>query len=337
MISSFILHHRSDIDGYGSAAIAAQYLDNFPFYIESNTVPVNHNVYDFNKIKNFISKSKGHVWIFVLDFTFSEKEMKWLVDNSDKFFWVDHHSTVYETYKNITKYITEDGSRIWKEIDPKDKYFKKYFIDFDNNNEQAAIKLIYNMLFPKNDENTYVNYISDIDIWKIASPETINFREFIHKMPWKNYKFLKSIIFKNKFINSVISEESTLPIIYKFGEIFQQRKREQVSKACKRFISGIYNGYKICIVNNTNSEINNEILNNMCAKEKFDIAFSYFDDLVNDNRGFSIRTNRDDIHVGKLAEKLGTGGGHPKSAGFSIKLQKGIELINLMTKGNLYD
>lgn len=56
---------------------------------------------------------------------------------------------------------------------------------------------------------------------------------------------------------------------------------------------------------------------------KNDLALIYFLDQISGDVCFSVRGNR----AKEFAEKMG-GGGHPKAAGFKMKLDKFVEIYN---------
>ena len=329
MITSLIIHHSADLDGYGSAAVAINYLESQKFYIKTKTIPINYNVYNFEKIKEIIDEinSQSYLWIFVLDFSLSTEEMKWMIDNCNKFFWCDHHPTVQDTVENVTNYIKSNGEKIYNRAVINNRK-KNYFFNFNFDNDKAAILLTHEMLY-NTEANNYIKYISNLDLWKIDDPNIIYFREFIHSFPWKNYKRLKQFIFTGKLDkNSTASKEEMEQLIQLVGRVFIEKKKEQIDKIKTRFKSGKLENYKICIINNTNAEINSEMLNQMC-QQGYDVAISYFDDLVNNVRGFSLRSVEDNIIVNKIAKKYG-GGGHPKAAGFSLSIDEGHEFVKKM-------
>ena len=338
MVTALIIHHSSDLDGYGSACVAIQYLESQKFYIKTKTIPINYNIYDFNRIKNIIKEIKkdGYLWVFILDFSLSENETKWIIDNCDKLFWADHHPPIIPVVKSVKKYLIDNKQTIHKTSVLNDRR-KNYFFNFDLNEEnptKAAILLIHEMLYPNKKENKFIRFINNLDLWKMDSIEIVHFREFIHKLPWKNYKVLKHFIFNHSIFKTEIPKEIVEELIDVFGSVFLAKKKEQIKKAKNRFIEGRYKNYKVCIINNTNSEINNELLNSMCVEDKYDFAISYFDNLVNNLRGFSIRTMRDDIKVNEIAKKY-NGGGHKKSSGFSLKLEDGIDFVNKLINGEI--
>ncbi len=332
MVEALIIHHSSDIDGYGSASVAIQFLENQKFYIKTKTVPINYNVYDFNRIKKIILdiKQKNYLWVFIVDFSLSSDETKWIIDNCDKLFWCDHHSSdeLISTIEEVQQYLVENNQKIYQTAVINDRR-KNYFFKFDlnrDNPEKAAILLTYEMLFPNDPPNKYVQYISNLDLWKLDEIKIVNFREFIHKLPWKNYKKLKHFIFNGTIHKSKIPKEVVDELIDVFGSTFLSKKKQQIEKISSRFVFGKFHNYTCCVINNTNSEINSELLNYMCMNG-VDIAMSYYDDLINDVRGFSLRTMRDDINLTEIASSL-NGGGHKKASGFSLPLEKGIKLVN---------
>ncbi len=333
MVTALILHHSSDLDGYGSAVVAIKWLEEQNFYIKTKTIPVNYNVYNFNYIQRTVNQinQTDPVWVFILDFSLKTKEMKWLIDNSQKVFWCDHHPTIQNTVKDVETYLDEKQVSIQNTAVISDRT-KNYFFNFDFTGEKAAILLTWEMLNPNIEANTYIKYINNLDLWKFDDYKIIYFREFIYKLLWKNYKFLKCFIFNNQLLNTNIKDDKLQEIINTVGKIFIEKKNDQIQRTTQKFVSGKLKGYKACLFNNTISEINSDVLNYMCREQKYDIALSYFDDLVNNTKGFSIRCVRDDIDVAEIVKQFG-GGGHSKAAGFSINLQDGNELIQKIKRG----
>ncbi len=338
MVTALILHHSSDLDGYGSAVVAIKWLEEQNFYIKTRTIPVNYNAYNFNYIKlaiNQINEEDDVAWVFVLDFSLKTNEMKWLIDNSQKVFWCDHHPTIQNTLKEVKHYLNEKSVSI-QDIAVINDWTKNYFFNFDFTNEKAAILLTWEMLNPNIKPNKYIKYINNLDLWKFDNHEIIYFREFVYKLLWKNYKFLKSFIFDKQLLNTEFKDVILDKTIDTIGKIFIEKKNDQIKKTVNKFISGYLNGYNTCVINNTISEINSDVLNYMCREHNYDIALSYFDDLVNNTKGFSARCIRDDINVGQIVRQFG-GGGHAKAAGFSINLQEGNDLIQKIKHGKKHE
>jgi len=308
MVTAIILHHSSDLDGYGSAVTAIKWLEEQNFYIKIKMVPINYNIYNFRNIQSMINEinKTSTVWVFILDFS---------------------HQTIEPLTIKIEEYLQD--KQICKFAVTNDKQ-KNYFFNFDFTNEKAAIHLTWEMLNENIAPNIYINYINNLDLWKFDKHEIIYFREFVYKLTWKNYKFLKSFIFNQQILN--LKGEQLDEVINTVGKLFIDKKNDQLKKTANKFISGYLNNFKACVFNNTISEINSDMLNYMCREHGYDIALSYYDDLVNDVRGFSIRCVNEKIHVGKIAKKFG-GGGHKKAAGFSIKLENGNDFIQKIKNG----
>lgn len=69
-------------------------------------------------------------------------------------------------------------------------------------------------------------------------------------------------------------------------------------------------------------------LGNQLSTERSDLDFIAVIDAH--SQKVSLRTTRDDIHVGNIAKAIGTGGGHPKAAGFRL-LQDGAPKVLIGT------
>jgi len=333
--NALILHHSSDLDGYGSAVVALKFLKEQNDYIDSIQIPVNYNSYDFKSIQNTIYNLQklGEVWIFVLDFSFEEKEMEWLIEKSSKLFWCDHHPTIQKRVNNIREKLITKNIDIFNNFNQYGE--QKLFFNFDFNNKQAAIALTWYLLFSNEPIPTFIKHINNADLWKFDDPKTIYFKEFVYSLEWKNYKFLTDLLFNNYLTERFNNEEYSLEyIIDDIGKLLSKSKKRQIKSKQKHFIKGYIENYSACIINNTNNEINSDVLNYMCKEHNFDISLSYFDDLVNNKKIFSIRSIKENIDVGLIAKKF-NGGGHKKAAGFSLSLSDGNIFLQKFTSGEL--
>ncbi len=364
-ISAFVIHHSSDFDGYFSGAIAIKFLEKQPEFIQINTIPVNYP-YNFHRIQGGINaaREKNHVIVtFVLDFSFSSSEMEWLIENSDIMFFCDHHQGSEYIYEGIReKYSNNDkvnfndfavgGNFTYMHVDnynilklanylPNDKYERSIIVNFDASNKFAACKLTYNLLFQSPVTPVVIQHVNDIDLSKVKSEETINFKEFLDKISWKNYKLLKNIIFNNSITNeATLMDVIPLQTIYNtFGRLFIERRKETINKLLTRFapfkIPQCPN-LKCGICNNTNGSLTTELLNHACSSLGFDVAIAFYDDLVSGVRGFSLRTLREDLDLNEVVEKITgvKGKGHKRSTGFSLPLEKGVDFVyNNIEKG----
>ena len=209
-------------------------------------------------------------------------------------------------------------------------------MDFKNHfaaNKLTFQSLLHNQPFP-DDVFESIDNLSKIDLMQITSNNIKYYREFIHKLPWKNYQSLKEFIFQRKAFYQNISNEDIEKFINISGKYFIHRKQDNIDKKKSKFCDGKFQNYNVTIINNTDSTINTDILKTKLDDIEIDIAVSYFDDLNRRIRFFSVRTNNPTIHVGKICSRLkikgANGGGHEKAAGCNMPLTEGIKFVNQM-------
>ena len=347
-----ITHHSQDLDGYMSGICAIKFIEDLEPFIRIKTIPVNYNMYSFEKIEGLIKKSKQKNIInivFVLDFCFLEQEMFKLLELSDVFIFIDHHEGVKSIVSNLENYIENHNCQLLRSFSSFN--LSSYLVDLARNREkigtklkpclinfnpdpessEAACYLTYKSLFMTDPPNV-IKYASEIDTYQISSPETIYFREFIDNCPWRNYTFLKELVFKNKLLYWNNSFVETDEIISNIGKLMREKKEQQVENNLERFVRGYLKFedriYSVCVCNSTNGSIKNEIMNGICKREGCDIGIIYYDNLIQNSRIFSLRTLKDDVPLHIIAKKIGNGGGHQKAVGFSLPLDEGVKFVN---------
>ena len=335
--NAIIMHHSADIDGFSSAAISIKFLEDLGIQPLIRTIPVNYGSYNFKIIKKKV-RQYPDTWIFCLDFSFYLDEMMWLVDNSRKLFWMDHHPTIQQTYRKVVDYLNKNFIKIYNKV-KKDIFIKKqnYIINMDFENKNAANKLTFLSLFDKHSySDNVVNFIdnlSKIDLMKIEEQSVKNLCEFIHKIPWKNYQVMKKIIFEPTTIFNNQSINDINNFIDISGKFFIKEKKSSLDKKKSKFKKGVFKNYNVVIINNTDTTRNSEILKTQLKNSNVDISLSYFDDLNRNLRFFSWRSSKPNIDVGRICSQLknANGGGHKNSAGCYMSLENGINFVKQIT------
>jgi len=339
MIYAIIIHHSSDLDGYGSAVTAIEWLNQKFNNVFIHTIPINYNCYDINNIIQTIKEKTinatltDKIYIFILDFSLRYDELVELDKLCDRLCWIDHHEQAQEIYDEFIKYVRDK-----KDVN---KYNIVFRPSYKNDpNRLGAAGLTFQSLFP--DAPTTPQILLAIayhDVWRFDHKYIRPLISFVQILPWKNYHFLRKLIFKERIDGINQHGPELLNILITFGKLLETFREKQIQSVMKYFSFGQYNGYNIAVLNHTNSTITSDLLNMILNLHKeLDFSISYFDNLRDGLRTFSLRSLDESVNVGEIAkniaEKYGmNGGGHPTAAGFSCPIDDGINLVNNFLKG----
>ena len=320
-----VFTHASDMDGWTCRILIQKFIKQhlYDSVVTSNLksgidreiiyYPVNYEEYDFEYIKS-LYKNENYLTI-IADFSFTQKETFWLFTNSVQMIWADHHETAILIYDNIMNYAVKNKYSIARHYNN----HTKLITAFDKHNLTSGCFLLYNLLF-ESDVPEIITYISNADVgiynnlneqYIMAYLKNINIDSILNELLSSNTNLLEDIKMHGKLI---------------FQNYLVRYKYDKSIAYITQF-----HGYKLALIAvSKQSGYANFLLNNL-SKEIAGYSMTYYDNLSNKTRHFSLRSDND-VNVVRIAIKYG-GGGHKNSSGFILSLNDGVKLVNEILSG----
>jgi oligoribonuclease NrnB/cAMP/cGMP phosphodiesterase (DHH superfamily) len=316
-----IFTHSSDMDGWTCRIIAQKFIkenlydsvftSNLKSGIDREIIyhPVNYNEYNFEDIQS-LYHNKNYLTI-IADFSFNKDEMFWLFANSSQMIWADHHETAIPTYDTLMNFAVKNKYSISRHYND----HTKLITAFDKHNLTSGCFLLYNLLFNSNIPEI-ITYISNADIGIYNNLNEQYIMAYL-KNTDVNFVLTELIIFSNNELLENIKIHGKL--------IFQNYLTKYKYDKSIAYITK-FQGHRVALVAISKQSGYLSFLLNNLSKEIAGYSITYYDNLSNKTRHFSLRS-ANDIDVSRIAIKYG-GGGHKNSAGFIIPLNNGIKLVN---------
>jgi len=241
--------------------------------------------YGYGEHEFLAYEQEKYDFVFVVDFSFTERIMKVLEQSAIKeFIWIDHHKTAMEKLPELWNSDAIGGLR---------------------DLTRSAAMLTWEWFFnPYELAPLSVQLVEDYDLWRFDLENTKEFAEAVQF--WDVGDFVK--VLGRDELSDIIDDGVSL--------LEQKMKRiEQLIKKSKQIYFDNHYSY---IVNSTSdvSMVGNQILENKIGCEVAIICQLKFDETP--KVIVSLRS-KEGIDVSNIAKKYG-GGGHPQAAGFEINL-----------------
>lgn len=285
--SILVISHIADIDGMGSVILANKFFQKIDYILCDVG-----NLVDALKIAN----KKDYEVIYICDLPFVSDVISYLEENKsliDKIKHFDHHSS---------------------RIDDFTPSYANYVLEL-NGRKTSATELYYNHLVSLNSSfkcrfyDELVEGIRANDTWDMNGDFELG----------RKLASIHAILGATSFIEMILSlninQEFKLPNIYlDLIKSDQDKMNSYIINANKNLCVSEYNGMKIGV---SITEQYRSVLGDEICKMNPDIAFIL---IINFNRmSCSLRTIREDIHLGEICKEFHhDGGGHRKAAGFII-------------------
>lgn len=234
----------------------------------------------FNHFNEIINKI-----VIITDISFSLKITKKLEKLSKKIIIIDHHDTYYEELKKLPY--------------------------FQFNNKYSAAYLTWKYIYQKQKMPEVIKIISDNDTgtWKIPYS-----KQFALLLKIKFDLDLSNTNFK-KFTK--LTKKNILKKNIKIGSYYIEYQNKIIDLIIKRSKQKMWNNYKIQIIEIDIPLLNGNIATKLSKIPNIDIGIVYRYNKFKKVYIITMRTEKNNIHLGKLASKYG-GGGHLKAASFAI-------------------
>ncbi len=271
-----IIIHHNDADGIASAAIVFKFLtENDTTRNDIEFLPMSHG-YDFDKT---LVDNKD---TYIVDFSFENDVMKYIIDSSNSLIIIDHHKTFKEKMPDIWNNEKIQGIR---EIGT------------------AACELTWKHFYPHIETPIGISMIGDRDVWTWKLKDTEAFNEALYTKLREPLDDIMYSILDNDLekINELILS----------GNMILEKKKKTIDKYIKGGKIIMFHGYITCVVNSTNyiSDIANGSL-----KDGNDIGLVW--SLNACGLKISLRSVGD-LDVSAIAKEYG-GGGHKNASGLTI-------------------
>lgn len=289
-----IIFSHNDLDGAGCVILGMLQFETCKYRIN------NYNNID-DKVKDFVKqdedkKVKSMDYLFITDISITDETIDFLNKSiyKDSYYIIDHHDTRKEIHNGNNIFI------ITHDEDNKPNSGTNLFMEF----LEHKFSVEFNIM-----TKSFVDMVRCWDTWL-----------------WKEYDMLiplqLNILCMN--VNYIEFVKSMLPKLqegnsFSFFTESEQKKVDSIIETMNRYYESMKaykfkneNGYTVayCSAEDYTSYIADLYLDNNKDVDYLVIA--------NLKRGLiSMRTQRNDIHVGEIAQRFG-GGGHPKASGLSI-------------------
>jgi uncharacterized protein len=305
------LFTHTDLDGLGCAIVAKLGLD--------DDVDVTycdyHNVNDL--VRDFINSPEvlNYTHIFITDISVKDdlpRHLDTINDADIQVVLIDHHDT------NLPLAAEYD----WAIVKP----------TYEDGVKTAGTGLLlhyFNQHYPELLKDVELEVYAEI----VRRYDTWDWTRLGDDIPRK-YNDLLSIIGRDRFLKKMIpairihgngiflTEQDELLL-----EIRQEEKEKYINEVEKKMFRKEIDGRPVGVVfaERFTSELGNEI-----CKRHSDIDYVL---IINTHyETYSLRSVRDDIHVGEISKKLFGGGGHPLAAGAQLSKEQMNYIIDYVTK-----
>ena len=274
------IYHHTDPDGWASAWICKKHFNEIWKDHEEGLVFIGIG-YDFN---GDFSNVKKNETVIIVDMSFKPEKFNELLSITKNVIWIDHHKTILgKEYKQFSELM---GIR---------------------SIEKAACNLTWDYFFTNQDPPRFIKLIGDYDIWKF-------------EYGLESRYFIDGCSIHDLTPNSDFWDNITGRIRHFFVKVIEEGKAVHQYKQfmCERYLNNCshtieLDGYIGLAVNvyGHGSDMFDSLSNNEKSEFQFYALYSF----NGNNYCVSLRTDRNDMDVEKLAKNYG-GGGHVKASGF---------------------
>lgn len=222
--------------------------------------------------------------VIITDISFSLEITKKIEKLSKKIIIIDHHDTYYEELKEL-------------------KYFQF-------NNKFSAGYLTWKYIYPKKPMPEVIKIISDNDTgtWKI--PHSKQFALLL------KIKYDLELTNKNFNIFSKLTKKNILKKNIEIGSYYREYETKIIQLIMRKSTQKIWNNYKVQLIEIDIPLLNGTIAIKLSEIPNIDIGIVYRYNRSKKVYIVTMRTERNNIHLGKIASKYG-GGGHLRAASFT--------------------
>lgn len=174
--------------------------------------------------------------------------------------------------------------------------------------EQSGAMLSWRFFHGFQEPPAFLRYIEDRDLWKweMEDSKAVSAAIACVDMTFEEYDRMSLPTKINDLIND--------------GYAILAYNKTVIRSAIERVRRSTWNSYEICVVNS--SVLQSEIGSHLAPTCDFAIVWYYDHSLM--KYRVSLRTEKENVDVSKIAERFG-GGGHKKAAGFLLNSSSSVE------------
>ena len=292
-----VIYHANCTDGFGAAYAAWTKLGD-----DAEYVPMHYG--------QNIEHDPRDRDVYVLDFSFSEEQTRWLIEYSNRFVWLDHHKTAFEMWTGDanTQYFLQDDGKVLIELD---------------NNKSGAL-LAWEFFNPDRPVPPVIANIDDRDRWQWALAYSREVHLALQTMqPWSFRQWASDVI-----------HPSAYGPLFTQGQAIAKAIDQQIDQSAKQANScnirhpggdhehlpwewssgGFWMAPGLAVNTPVNiSEVGHELAN---QSDTYGLVWYY--DGKTKRANCSLRSNGD-YDVSAIAKVFG-GGGHKNAAGFNVPM-----------------
>ena len=291
----YIIFHSADYDGMMSATIAKMH-----YYKDSDV-----NLVPYNYGQNIDLTPMVDSTVVMVDISLAETEMIFLKEHTEKFIWIDHHSTAIEKYKHLNiEGIQEVG--------------------------KAACELTWEFFVPYLCMPKVVELLGRYDVWDMEYSLVNEARALQLALAYEGitvqngfYDYLLCLLHDKLVDYSTVKLDKLIGI----GTIISKYQIEQNKRTMDRLATtkDVVIGdktYKAIVANTTGNSITfdgvydpaiHDFMLRYCIGKNSEIQCSLY-------------STKENIHCGELASYF-NGGGHKGAAGFTLDVSSFFNLL----------
>jgi oligoribonuclease NrnB/cAMP/cGMP phosphodiesterase (DHH superfamily) len=266
-----VLYHNDCHDGFGGAWAAWK-----KFRKRADYIPALHQTSPDPKLRD--------KEIYLIDFTYSGKNLETLVGRNTQVIIIDHHATAKSELKTATGYL------------------------FDLNHSGAT--LAWKFFHSGTKVPTLLRYIEDNDLWKFALPHT---KELSASLELEPFSLRRWDTLAREFENV-----KSRAIHIKKGKTILAYEDKTVRELALKTEPALFQGRRAGVINSP--ILQSQLGNAIYEKLRYPIAIVW--SRQKGGIRVSLRSKKNSkVDVAKLAQKYG-GGGHKAAAGFKFSAVK---------------
>jgi len=276
-----LIYYHDDMDGKCSAAIVLNAL------VEKCEVELRPLMYD-NGVK--LPDNLHEFWrVYILDYTLPKELMDDLCTSfrRENVIWIDHHISQLKLFAD--KYEHFEGVR---------------------QDGIAASALTWKFMYGERSMPEFVKHISDRDLWKIDSEDTMCFYEWLTSVENHPGAGIWDYLLRGGEINSFIRR----------GKVLRTYRLRQMRRDIESVgYEGKIDGHRCLVANYSSYESISDAGHYICEELNYPVALIYYIKKNKDGKRvmiFNLRSQKD-VDVSEIAAKRG-GGGHKQAAGYFV-------------------
>lgn len=226
--------------------------------------------------------------LVIVDFAYPREILEMLEKETMSIMVLDHHETTRKELEGLP--------------------FAKF-----NMNKSGAV-MAWETFFPDKPTPLLVRYIEDYDLWRFDLPHSEEINAALHSYELSNEVLdkLEIMLEENPFLFAVE------------GKAIIRYRDHLVETICDRAIEMEIRGNNVLGVD-CPRELRDQVAGRLARGRLFGVAFQTKTKNGSTERAYSLRVRDEDFEVHKVAETFEGGGGHPGSAGFSLKLDGPVD------------